>query len=245
MTAPVSPLWVRPRWTHRLAVAFRFVDAFSGARVGVPFDVWTPLPNGVFAPLRAEPLDEPPPPPVPWRAIRDPRDDSYRFLLTNAALPAGNYVVTVTAPDGSWVSHEAVQFALPLVPPPPPLTRASFVLTRPLWPTRRAPIPPGETTIVGRVVRAGNVPVANARVTLFAGAGPPPPNAPYARTDAEGGFVFRLPQLTLGTGQPTTVQRTIEVRDAPPGNAVLATVNPPGPLVVRIGAIAQEIITVA
>ncbi len=54
-----------PRWTHRLAVALRFVDHFSGAVIGAPLEVWTELP----------PLP-PPPGDGRWRARRGASDDT-------------------------------------------------------------------------------------------------------------------------------------------------------------------------
>jgi hypothetical protein len=205
-----------PRVLHRLAVVLRFVDAFTDAPVRVPL--------AVSIPARA------------WPARYAETDATYRFLVTDADLPAGTFAVAVTAPGGEYVSWEpiAVQLPPPGLAHAPPLRAGDFLVTRPLWPTPRLRLPPAETAVVGRVVSASAAPVAGLRVALFKPPGAPPA-APYTRTDARGEFLFRLPHLRGSASGGVVVSKAAvaaEVRDA--SNNPLA-VTPAGPQDVPLG----------
>jgi hypothetical protein len=205
-----------PRALHRLAVALRFVDAFTDTPVRVPL--------AVSIPAQA------------WPARYGGSDATYRFLVTNADLPAGTFAVTVTAPGGEYVNWEPVSVQLPPpgLPHAPPLRASDFLVTRPLWPTPRLRLPPAETAVLGRVVSASAAPVAGLRVALFTPPGPPPA-APYTRTDARGEFLFRFPQLRgSASGGAVVSQAAVaaEVRDA--SDNPLA-VTPAGPQDVPLG----------
>jgi hypothetical protein len=207
-----------PLVIHRLAAALRFVDAFTGMPVRVPLAVSIPARR--------------------WPALRVATDATYRFLVTNAAVPAGVFNVAVTAPDEEYVNWEpfTVQLPRPVVPHPLPVRASDFLIARTLWPTPRLRLPPAETAVLGLIRNGAAQPVAGLRVALFKPPGPAPP-APYTRTDARGTFLFRLPLLrgsVAGANVVSTASLAIEVRDA--GNNPLP-VNPPGPQEVPLGKV--------
>jgi hypothetical protein len=190
MTA--EPRTDTPRVVHRLAVALRFVDAFTGTSVRAPLAV------SISA--------------LGWSALGVESDSTYRFLVTNAAaVPAGTFDVAVTAPGGEYVNWESIQVQLPRPSPPhpPPFNGNDFLVSLPLWPTPLVRTPPGETAVVGRVVSTSAAAVAGLRVIIFLEPGPAPA-APYTRTDPAGAFLFRLP-LLRGSVSGSTVVSTASV----------------------------------
>ncbi len=221
----------RPRVVHRLAVVLRFVDAFASTSVRVPLRVWIPAQNWPGRPAND------------WEARRSVKDDTYRFLVTNAAIPAGDFNIQVEAPGGEYVSLEAISVSLPMIPPgppppppPPPRSALEYLVERTLWPTVRLRPPTGETAVIGRVTSTGGSSVEGLRVVLYH-AGDPVPASPYTRTDASGQFLFRLPrqksQIVMGV-VVSTVNLAIEIRDV--SNTVLA-VSPAGPYTVNLGQV--------
>ncbi len=110
------------------------------------------------------------------------------------------------------------------------------MIQSPLWPTRRATLPPGDTAVIGHFVSQGGVtPVDGLRVVLFIPPGPAPVR-PYTRTDAAGDFVFRMPQLRRVAGNPAVILHDFEVRDA--ANAIVPVLQPPAAsIAVEIGRV--------
>jgi hypothetical protein len=225
-----SSLMIRPRVTHRLGVALRFVDIFTARPVDVPLDV------------RAETLPVPPPswPNLPWRAVRRADDATYRFIVTDSVvLPAGAIPITVDAPGDEYVNFEPFTVGLPCprVAHPPTPDRSDYLVQRALWPTRRARLEPGETAIIGRVVTGGVNPIAALRVRLAAG---PVPPAPYTYTDDRGEFVFRFPTLkkqVVGPAVTATASLNIEMHAPPAYAAVVVPTAPAFPLVLNLGQV--------
>jgi hypothetical protein len=174
----------RPNLVHQLLVAVRFHDVFLGPEAPVR----VPLAVSIDA--------------LGWQAYPSPHDATYRFLRTNAAFPSvppPPWDVTVSAPGGEYVNFAPFQVQ-PISPPVLPPTPAAYLVERPLWPTRSFRPPPGETVVLGRVVRVAPAPVAGLEVWLFPEA-TRQPTTPSTFTDANGAFVFRLPGLR-GTSQP-------------------------------------------
>jgi hypothetical protein len=194
----------RPSLVHRLGAALRFLDAFAGTRVGVPLIVSIPAQN--------------------WTALRWEPDATYRFGVTNQLLPTGLFDVTVDVPGGEYVSAEPFQVQLPppSLPHAPPLLFSDYLVERPIWPTPTFRPPPGETAIHGRIDSSGGATaVSGLKVILFVWPGPVPAS-PYAYTNANGDFLFRLPGLKGSVSGMTVVSTAdlgIEVRD--PSNAVI------------------------
>jgi hypothetical protein len=221
-----DPRTDRPGLVHRLGVAVRFLDAFDGTRVGVPLLVSIPAQR--------------------WTALPVPADATYRFALTNRALPAGLFDVAVEVPGGEYAYAEPfkVQLPPPGLPHPPPLTAGDFLVERPLWPTPRFRPPPGETAVLGRVESAGGATsVEGLKVILFVWPGPAPAG-PYAYTNDRGDLLFRLPGLK-GSASGGTVTATADlgaaVRGA--GNAVVP-VTPAGSFTVPLGRVSVQRFTV-
>jgi hypothetical protein len=187
---PFSPF----RVIHRLSFACLFTDEFTDAPVRSPLSVTIPQ-------LRLT-------------AFRSEREATYRFQVTNADVPTGPVDVAVSSLLQDYASFEPITVTLPIVPSTPPL-RNDFLVTRSLWPTRRLALPPGETAVRGRVVPAApGLAVAGLRVVLSVG--PPPVDAPYTYTDAQGEFLFRLPTLVaevVGGVVDTTETLTVTVSD--------------------------------
>jgi hypothetical protein len=202
--------------THRLGIAVRFFDIFTGESVTVP--------------LRAAI------PELRWTAFHSAADNTYRFLVTNADVPPGGpFEIEVEAAGGEYEAREPMQVSLPVViGHPPPVVRSDYLLEFPLWPSRRRRVPPGETAVTGRIISGGATNVDGLRVFLFEPPGPAPVT-PYAYTNAAGEFLFRLPQLQArmsGSTPVITATLNIEVRDS--SNALIAPVNPAS-MVVDLG----------
>jgi len=203
-----SAIFVPVNVVHRLAVAVRLFDIFTGETVRTPMTLAIPE-------LRA-------------RAFRA-SDNTYRFQFTNRDVPSGGpFTLTIEVPSGEYESREPTQVpSLPIVVGhPPPVIRPDYLLEFPMWPTRAHKLPAAETAVVGRVISAGATDVTSLRVFLFEPPGPPPAT-PYAYTNGNGEFLFRLPQLHAhmsGTVPVLTATLDIEIRDA--ANAVVAPVVP-------------------
>ncbi|MEO8679785.1 MAG: hypothetical protein ABI665_12105 [Vicinamibacterales bacterium] len=176
---------------HRLSAAVRFVDAFTLRPIDVPLDVRAEaLPIVVGMPS------------LPWRARRAPNDESYRFLVSNnTVMPVGAIAVDVTAPGDQYLNVEPLVVGLPrpLVAHPPTPARSDYLVQHRLWPTRRLPLPPSETAVVGRFISAGVSPIAGLKLTIWLDGTPMPP-APYAYSNERGEFVYRLPALKTVNG---------------------------------------------
>jgi hypothetical protein len=199
---------------HRLAVAVHFTDIFTSRPIAAPLDVridTLPIVAGM--------------PRMPWRAVRGPNDQTYRFLVTNeTVMPAGTLTVVVTSPNHEYASFEAfepftVTLPRPLAHPPTP-ARSDYLIARPLWPTRSLRLPPGETAILGRLVSAGATPTAGLKVTIWRD-GTSMPATPYTYSNNAGEFVFRLPGLKSVNGGTvsTTAPLLIDLR-LPPTHGV-------------------------
>lgn len=228
----------RPLVTHRLGVALRFLDMFTARPIDVALDV------------RAESLPAAPPPPppplraprqpnLPWRAVRRFEDLTYRFMVTEpVALPVGAVPVLVDAPGQEYVNFEPLNVVLPrpMVAHPPTPDRSDYLIDRVLWPTRRAPLSPGETVIVGRIRSMAANPVARLRVRMSAAVAIPP--APYTYTNDAGEFVFRFPDLkrqVIGVNVTSTANLRIEIHAPPAYVAAIVPLAPVFPFVVNLG----------
>jgi hypothetical protein len=187
---------------HRLAVALQFTDVFTSRSVDLPLDVRVetlPIVLGM--------------PRVPWRAVRAPNDDTYRFLVTNdTVMPAGVLAVDVDARGGEYVNFEPFTIALPRpnVAHPPTPDRSDYLVRRALWPTRSLRLPPGETAIVGRLVSAGANPTSRLKVTIWPDGLPVPPS-PYTYSNDRGEFVCRLPDLKTVNGGTVSPDALLQI----------------------------------
>jgi len=210
-----------PPLVRRLGAVLRFADAYTGQPVRVPLVVTIPA--------------------LGWTALRIERDATYRFSTSNQPPPpAAPYSVTVEAPGGEYTALEPVAVTLPRPPVAhPPPVRFNDYLVQPdpkLWPTRAARAAPGETVIIGRLVNnASGAAMAAHKVVLFQGA--VAPAEPYARTDSNGDFIYRLPGLKT---QTALVNLNVEVRN--PANSVVPVVSPAGPLQVRAGTVVPDLV---
>jgi hypothetical protein len=217
MDSPASSLFISPNIVHRLGIVLRFVDHFTNLPIRIPLQVKIESQR--------------------WPAFRSENDATYRFLRTNADIPAGNFTVTVDCPTREYESREPVAVALPVVVGhPPPILPNDYLVQTPLWPTRRLRPEAGETVVVGRVLHAGppQAPAADMRVRLFTPA-LPPPQTPYAYTTADGEFVYRLPNLRmslLGGALVDTATLNVTVRNA---GDTLGFAAVPATVVARLG----------
>lgn len=225
---------------YQLAAAVRFLDAFTGAAIGVPLDVRAetlPIVKGM--------------PLLPWKALAGPTDATYRFLVsTGSVMPVGPIPITVTAPRAEYVDFEGFSVVLPrpLVAHPPTPARSDFLIEKTLWPTRVIKVPPGETAILATVKSAGATTVEKLKIKMWTGGGPAPV-APYAYTNASGEALFRLPDLKTVVGgvisATATLNLDIRVPPAPYVAAVVPTqikseagVVLPLPFPLRLGQVA-------
>ena len=176
---------------HRLGSAVQFVDAFTSTPVRVPLDVRVETLPAVLGMPR-----------LPWRAVRGPGDDTYRFLVTNETVaPVGNVDVRVDAPGREYASFEPFALALPrpLTAHPPTPARSDFLVQHALWPTRSLRLPPGETAIV-RPCAAPGPRRSRASRSRSGRTGSRSPRSPYAYTSDAGELVYRLPDLKTVVG---------------------------------------------
>lgn len=230
--APLSYPTVR----HRLAMAMRFVDVFTGATILLPLDVRIEV-LAAYAGM----------PRLPWRAVRA-ADGTYRFLTSvNTVPPVAAVSVVVTAPGGEYLDLEPAPVALPRPIAGTFPARSDFIVTRALWPTRVLALPVGETAVTGRVRTAANAPASRYRVTL--GEAPIPAGAPYGYTDADGGFVVRLPNVRTLSPPPAlairaTAPLSVELRAPPAFAALVAPTSPAFPVPIPIGQTTTLFITI-
>ncbi len=191
-------------FTHRLGVAFRFVDIFTARPVAARLEVSIPAER--------------------WTAVRRQTDHTYRLVFTERPVPTGLFDVEVTAPGGEYVNHRPFQINLPVVAASPP-TRSDYLDERPLWPTRGLRLPQGETAIVGRIQSAGANPIDDLEIRIFR-QGDPLPATPFAVTDDNGEFLFRLPWARHElSGAIVLPPPTVEIHVTGPGGPI-AAVNP-------------------
>jgi hypothetical protein len=217
----VTCVYDRPALAHTLAVAIQLVDGFTGVPIRERYDVrltgmewWTPY----FAET----------------------DATYRFFVTNRALPApvpATVPVTI-APIDPAATHDDHGGLVATIPPagpaPVPLTVARFLVVHPMWPNRGFRPPPGETFVRGTVRRAG-IPVPGQLVRLATIA--PTPAVPAARTDNDGAFAYRLPGLRVQAATPAAVVTTAQLQaSVTDGAGIAQTITaPPSPATVPIG----------
>jgi hypothetical protein len=190
----MSATFVAPRVQHGLAAVYRFYDAFL-------------FPPDERTPALAAALDVSIPT-LGWSALRIANDLTYRFSASTVArpMPTGvNLAVTVTAANGNYVSLEPILLTLPLPVSSPPL-RSDFLISLPLWPTTAFRPPEGETVVRGSIKSATAQPVSDLKVEMWlGGAATPPPGTQFTRSNGDGDFLFRLPQLRGVPGTTTTV----------------------------------------
>ncbi len=201
---------------HRLAVAVRFFDIFTGETVRIPLIVTIPD-------LRLQ-------------AFHAVTDDTYRFVVTNRDLPAaGTYEIAVDISGGEYEARGHITVPLPVtIPHPPPVVRPDYLAEFPLWPTRLRRPPSGETAVIGRIISGGATNVDGLRVFLFEPPGPPPAS-PFAYTNAAGEFLFRLPQLHAHmSGAVSVITATLDIEIRDPVFALVAPVIP-GSILVDLG----------
>lgn len=191
-------------FTHRLAVAFQFVDIFTLNPVPSPLEVSIPSER--------------------WTAFASESDHTYRLLATNRDVPAGVFTVQVDSPSGEYAALEAISITLPVVVGhPPPVVRADFLITQPLWPTRLTRPAPGETAVVGRIASGGVTPLDGLRMFVFTGG--VAPATPYAYANELGEFLFRLPLAkTSFSGVSVTTHALFNVECLDSTNAVVPIV---------------------
>lgn len=237
MTAPGFAPISHPSVRHRLAVALRFVDAFTGTLITLPLDVRVETIAPAYVGM----------PRLPWRAQRAV-DGSYRLLATNGTQPpVGPIDVVVSAPGEEYLDLEPAPIVLPRPIAGTFPVRSDFLVTRRLWPTRRLALPVGETAIVGTIRTAGGAAAAGYRVTL--GEAPIPAAAPYGYTDADGDFLVRLPNVRTLSPPPGSVIRavaplSIEIRSPPAFAALVAPTAPAFPSPAPIGRSSTLFITI-
>jgi hypothetical protein len=208
-----------PAFSRDLAAAVQFVDPFTALPIRAPFAVSIPA-------LR-------------WFALRWPTDATYRFSRANSPLvggapqlPVGTFTLSVTPGDNSYAVLEPRQVTLPPVPPhAPPVLVSDYLVALALWPTVAFRVPAGETAVTARLVSASNQVVRGLKVRIFDSASPPPPPAVYARSDAVGQILVRLPALRRGNVVNPTALLDVQVFDAT--NAPLVVT--PSTLTVPIG----------
>ena len=165
---------------------------------------------------------------------------SYRFFVTNRALPAPvpATVPVEISPIDRAATHDDHGGLVVTIPPagaaPVPLTVGRFLVVHPVWPNRAFRPPPGETFVRGTVRRLG-APVAGQLVRLATIA--PTPAIPAARTDTDGAFAYRLPGLRVQAATPAAVVTTAQLQaSVTDGGGIAQTITaPPVPLTVPIG----------
>lgn len=195
---------------HRLAVAVRFTDVFTERPVETPLRVTI---SGASC-----------------SAIYRAADSTYRFMLTEAPVPSGVFQLAVEDPEQTYVNHQPIELTLAPGPSTPPISRQDYLYQFPLWPTRKFKVPIGETAVVGRLVSTSSGSVGNLDVHIFT-AGETPPPTPFARSNPEGEFLFRLPWVTRetdGTARPTSLDVQVSLAGVPIGSVTPSnfTLNP-------------------
>lgn len=186
-------------FSHHLGIAVRFVDVFTGGPINAPLRVSAPAQQ--------------------WTAVRRTTDDSYRFLFTETAIPAGVFDLQIDSLSGEYQSLQPAQITLPVVSGPPPV-RADYIMTLPLWPTRQFQFPAGETGIIGRIVSGGTNSIRDLQVRLFP-QGTAPAAAPAAFSNSNGEFVYRLPwHGPRMTGSTVNAPPTVAIDMVGPGGSI-------------------------
>ena len=199
------------RWfTHHLVVALRFVDVFT------PRPVEPPPPERTIEPAPpVRSFDTPLRVTIPelgWKAVHRATDSTYRFVVTEANVPTGTFRVIVEDPDQRYVNHSPITLTLPLTSP--------GLVEHALWPTRKFKVPTGETAMVGRLVSTS---------ASFSPADQPPPTMPFARSNQNGEFLFRLPEVSResdGTPRPASMAVQVTREGVPVGSVAPSTFVP-------------------
>jgi hypothetical protein len=210
MLDPNNPQNFTHWFSHRLAFALRFVDVFTRRPIATPLSVTLPEQG--------------------WIAVYCAADASYRFLVTEALLPSGSFQVVVEDPNQCYINHSPISLTLSSTSPTPPISRGDYLIEHALWPTRKFRVPTGETAVVGRLVSSGANPVDDLDIRLFP-VGEAPPAIPFARSNPDGEFLFRLPAVSResdGTPRPASIE--VEVRhEGVPLVSVTPSEFPPDP----------------
>lgn len=215
----MSALWVSPTVSHRLGVAIRFVDRFTGVVVSEPQRVR---------------LDGHP----DWWPVHVRADGTYRFLISpNRPPPPGPVPVLVDSMAATPTYANLRDLAVDVPPPgapPVPVTRAHYLTEHPLYPTRALRPPPGETA-VRVVVARGGTPLPGHQVRVGLGAAPAV-GTPEAITDADGEALIRLPAVTF-SAVPGAIVDTVDLHPAirDPADNPLPVAAPAIPVVAEIG----------
>jgi hypothetical protein len=202
MLDPNNPLNYTHWLSHRLAVALRFVDVFTRRPIDASLRVTIPE--------------------LGWEAVHCATDSTYRFLVTEADILSGtNLAVIVEDPGHIYVNHSDIRLTLPWTGSSSN-TRADHLEEHVLWPTRLFQIPTGETALVGRLTSASANPVEDLDVLFSAGVRlftptpdepQVPPVTPYARTNSDGEFLFRLLDVSRDmSGNPDPPAVGVDVR---------------------------------
>ncbi len=196
------------RVAHELAVVYRFRDTFYQP----PLPNTPPVRSALSVTITLTDGSK-------LTAIRSEVDATYRFRVPAGQVPSGTFDVTVDSLDGVYVNHEPFTVDLPVTLADATAPKGSdFLKVKQLWPTRLFRVPIGETAVIGRIESA-TLPVNDLKVELYQG-GSPPVGTPYARTDANGEFVYRLLGLPGSVpGTPPTETLNIQVE----GGAVTVT----------------------
>lgn len=180
----MSPPTLAPLFQRTLSAVYRFYDAFF-----FPIDERTPP---ILSPLQVSV------PALDWAAWGSAEDSTYRFSAATLGKPAPsgvNLEVAARSSGGDYLSHEPILLTLPLPVSTPP-RRSEFLIVAPLWPTAALRPPQGETALRGHLLSATAQPVADLKVEAWAGPSPvPPAGTPYTRTDRNGDFLIRFPQM--------------------------------------------------
>lgn len=201
MLDPSNPLNYVPWFSHRLAVALRFVDVFTRRPIDASLLVTIPE--------------------LGWEAVHCATDSTYRFLVTEADIPSvSNLEVHVEDPGHVYLNHSDIRLTLPWTVPTPN-TMADYLEEHVLWPTRLFQVPWGETAVVGRLT-SDSAPVVDLDVFFTAGVrlfSPTPdepqvpPVTPFARTNSDGEFLFRLLDVSRAvSGDPDPLEVGVEVK---------------------------------
>jgi hypothetical protein len=167
----------RLRGGLRLLAAIRFQDAFTKEQVRVPLRVSVPQ-------LRL-------------KGIYHAGSGVYSLAASGVSLPSGTFPLVAEAPGEEYVLWEPHPLVLPLTSAAATL-RERFLVDVPIHPTRRLRMRPGETTVVGRILRSASLAqTQDLQVQLIRQA---PLLSLETRTLGSGEFFFRVPLPELAGG---------------------------------------------
>jgi hypothetical protein len=183
--------FTRVDFGHRVAVALRFVDVFTGeALAPEPFDARIesfPYTPGIVR--------------TPWIA-RAARGVVKFVVAARETAPVGAMSIIVEDRSRRYAAYEPVAVTLPrpLIEHPPVPAASDFLVDVSLWPTVAFRSPASQTTVIGCVRSAGASSVSGCRVFAVRVGDPP---SSYAYTDTAGSFLFRFPGLAFASALST------------------------------------------